>query len=80
MLTSENAGHQKPDVRIGAKALAEAGCTPGKALMVGDDFEVDIAGARNAGIDQVFFNPNGLDRPFKPTYEIRDLMELKAVL
>jgi putative hydrolase of the HAD superfamily len=80
MLTSENVGHQKPDVRIFEKALAEAGCKPGKALMVGDDFEVDIAGARNAGIDQVFFNPNGLDRSFKPTYEIRDLMELKAVL
>jgi len=80
MLTSENVGHQKPDVRIFQQALKEAGCKPGRALMVGDDFEVDIVGARDAGIDQVFFNPKASACSFTPTYEIRDLIDLKRIL
>lgn len=80
MLTSENVGHQKPDVRIFQKALAEAGCRASRALMVGDDFNVDMVGARNAGIDQVFFNPKGQHVAFSPTYEIKDLIELKRFL
>ncbi len=80
MLTSENVGHQKPDVRIFEQALREAGCKPSRALMVGDDFEVDIVGARNAGIDQVFYTPQGDEGSFAPTYQIRDLIELKWLL
>lgn len=80
MLTSENVGHQKPDVRIFEQALREAGCKPSRALMVGDDFEVDIVGARNAGIDQVFYTPQGDEGSFTPTYQIRDLIELKRLL
>ena len=48
--------------------------------MVGDDFEVDIVGARNAGIDQVFYTPQGDEGSFAPTYQIRDLIELKRLL
>lgn len=80
MLTSENAGYQKPDVRVFEKALADVGCKPSQALMVGDDFEVDIVGAKNAGIDQVFYNPFVSGCTFKATHEIADLIELKKIL
>lgn len=80
MLTSENVGFQKPDSRIFEHALRIAACKPTDALMVGDDFEVDIAGARNAGIDQVFYNPNRMASQFKPSFEITDLIELKRIL
>jgi len=80
MLTSENVGHQKPDPRIFNHALKEAGCRASRALMIGDDFAVDIAGAKDAGIDQVYYNPNGLKATISPTYEVADLIELKRIL
>lgn len=80
MHTSENVGYQKPDVKVFEHALKVAGCSPSRALMVGDDFGVDIVGARNAGVDQVFFNPTNDAKLFKPTYEITDLLEIKKLL
>lgn len=80
MLTSENVGFQKPDVRVFEHALQVACCKPSQVLMVGDDFGVDIVGARNAGIDQVFYNPINAGKKFDPTHEIRDLAELKSIL
>jgi putative hydrolase of the HAD superfamily len=50
--------------------------------MIGDNYECDIEGARNAGIDQVYFNPerNKARKKPKPTYEIGCLSELKQIL
>jgi putative hydrolase of the HAD superfamily len=47
--------------------------------MVGDDLEVDIIGARNAGIDQVYFNPEGMPHGEEVSYEISSLAELKDI-
>ena len=48
--------------------------------MVGDGLEVDIVGARNAGWDTVFFNPNKTEHSEKVTFEISSLDELKNFL
>jgi putative hydrolase of the HAD superfamily len=48
--------------------------------MVGDDLEADIDGARDAGIDQVFFNPTGMIHEVQTTYEIGSIEELKNIL
>ncbi len=48
--------------------------------MVGDDLVADIQGAQRFGMDQVFFNPNGLAHGEKPTYEINQLEELRNIL
>jgi len=55
---------------------------PEECLMVGDNYECDVEGARDAGIDQVFFNPEKVHhkRSPKPTYEISCLSELKQLL
>jgi len=42
--------------------------------------EADIIGARNFGIDQVYFNPGKTEHHEKVTYEITDLMGLKGIL
>lgn len=47
--------------------------------MIGDDPEVDIKGAMNAGIDQVFVNHVEKIIDFKPTYEVKSLGELKGI-
>ncbi len=82
IVTSECCGYKKPDNRIFEHALQRINVAPGDCLMVGDNLLCDIAGARAAGIDQVYFNPDRLKtthRP-KPTYEISCLSELKQIL
>ena len=47
--------------------------------MIGDDPEVDIKGAMNAGIDQVFVNHTEKEIDFKPTFVITSLSQLKEI-
>ena len=46
-------GVEKPDPRIFHAALDALGVAPGEALYVGDLYEVDVVGARAAGLDAV---------------------------
>ena len=48
--------------------------------MIGDSLEIDIAGAINAGMDQVHVNYNNLPQNITPTYTIKALKELKEFL
>jgi len=48
--------------------------------MIGDDLEVDVLGARNVGLDQIFFNPEQIKHNEKVTYEILSLKELQEIL
>ena len=52
---SEEIGFQKPSPEIFDYVLKKIKATPSECLMVGDDPEVDIAGAAQANIDQVLF-------------------------
>ena len=47
--------------------------------MIGDDAEVDILGAKRAGIDQVFVNYQRKEIGFTPTYTVYSLEELLAI-
>ncbi|MFD1185240.1 YjjG family noncanonical pyrimidine nucleotidase [Pontibacter rugosus] len=82
IITSECCGYKKPDRRMFEHLLDKLEVKPEHCLMIGDNYECDVEGARAAGIDQVYFNPaqvKGRKRP-KPTYEISCLSELKAIL
>jgi putative hydrolase of the HAD superfamily len=80
VITSECVGCTKPDKRIFDHALERAGVRASECLMIGDSLEADMLGAKNAGIDQVFFNPERKRHSFPVTYEIRCLSELQAIL
>jgi HAD superfamily hydrolase (TIGR01549 family) len=56
-------GVEKPDPRIFALALAEAGAAPKEAVYVGDLYSVDVLGARAAGLDAVLIDPRGHGGP-----------------
>jgi len=47
--------------------------------MLGDNIEVDIQGAINAGIDQVYVNHLGIEPVIKPTYTVSSLKELENI-
>jgi len=53
VVSSEEAGKEKPSPYVYLIALNKVGSTPEKALMIGDELEKDIAGARNLGIKAV---------------------------
>ncbi|KAF5611926.1 had-superfamily protein [Fusarium subglutinans] len=58
VITSEEAGHPKPDVSIFHHALEKLGVEPDNAYMVGDSVEADIKGALDAGITPILYSPS----------------------
>jgi len=80
MITSEEAGYQKPHEKIFEFALQIVKAEKADCLMIGDDLESDIEGAQNFGIDTVFFNPVGLKHESISTFEIKQLDELMRFL
>lgn len=80
MTTSEEAGVKKPDKAIFDFALQKAGAVASESLMIGDDLEVDVLGAKSAGLDQVYFNPEGRQHSESITHDIRSLTALLRIL
>jgi len=80
VITSEHSGFLKPDRRMFEHALARTGATAAESLMIGDNLECDVLGAYNAGIDQVYFNPERRRHFTAVTHEIACLSELKGFL
>jgi YjjG family noncanonical pyrimidine nucleotidase len=80
VVTSARAGHKKPAKEIFEFALAENGFHASEAIMIGDNLLTDMAGAKNASIDTVFFNPNKIRHSEIVAYEITDLLELKSII
>lgn len=79
VLTSEMAGAPKPSARIFRHALRSAGAQVHESLMIGDNARTDIAGGRNAGMDQVHFAPHDATDP-EATYRITHLDQLRRIL
>ncbi|HMN13083.1 MAG TPA: YjjG family noncanonical pyrimidine nucleotidase [Bellilinea sp.] len=82
-IIAQELGVSKPHAEYFAKAMEIIGCEdPGTALMIGDSLSSDIGGALNFGMDACWYNPHGLENtsPHKPTYEIRDLSKLLAIV
>jgi HAD superfamily hydrolase (TIGR01549 family) len=82
IVISEEAGAWKPDPAIFRVALERIGTPAEEAVMIGDAWLADIAGARAAGMRAIWFNPSGKARP-KPwadVGEIRALQPASAVM
>lgn len=80
VVTSEMSGAHKPQNRAFSHPLSLAGALRGESLMVGDDLQIDIIGAMQFGIDQVYFNPKSSPHSLSVTHEVRTLLELKEIL
>ena len=80
VVTSEKAGHKKPAKEIFDYTLRLGGFEKNDVIMVGDNLLTDIAGATNAGIDSVLYNPKRETHKENVTFEISSLLELKTFL
>lgn len=56
VVTSEEAGREKPGSVLFTLPLARLNCRPADAVMVGDDPAKDVAGANAVGLETVLFN------------------------
>jgi putative hydrolase of the HAD superfamily len=79
VITSEGSNSIKPNKEIFEYAFQKTNANPATSIMIGDTIEVDILGAMNAGIDQVFVNHTGITTDVKPTYTVRSLKELEEI-
>jgi putative hydrolase of the HAD superfamily len=79
VITSEGSQSLKPNKEIFDFAFEKTGATPWESIMLGDSIDVDIIGAMNAGIDQVFINHNNIAIDIKPTYVVNSLKELESI-
>ncbi len=80
IITSESSNSLKPRKEIFDFALAKARAHARESIMIGDSLEVDIAGAMNAGMDQIHVNYSEAPQDIKPTYTIKALKELEEIL
>lgn len=85
VITSAVAGCKKPSKEVFEYAMQSLGILPIECLMIGDNWDADVIGGRNAGIDQVYFAPelaSPLPAPdaHTKTYHITSLLELTKLL
>jgi YjjG family noncanonical pyrimidine nucleotidase len=80
IITSQKAGARKPSKTIFEYAMRVNNVKPSEVVMIGDNLITDIGGAKNAAIDTVFFNPDGICHNAEVKYEISSLAELQNIL
>lgn len=77
--TSEDAGVKKPHRLIFDMALGKAAASAKTSLMIGDNFEADILGARSIGMQAILYNY--YNEEFAPEYpQVIKMKELAAIL
>lgn len=80
VITSEAAKAQKPSPLIFNFALEKTGALVGESIMIGDDPEVDLIGACNAGMDQMFVNYDRLIHGWDFTFEVDSMIKICDIL
>ena len=93
VFSSRDLGTRKPDpafyaavlagLRDDAAARGEPALRPNEVVMIGDNFENDVAGAAAAGLRAVWFDPRDTARPptaGPPVVTVNDLRRLAELL
>lgn len=81
---SEEIKSPKPSSEIFEYAIKSSNARKAESIMIGDSWESDIVGAKNIGIDQVFFKLNDMpintEKYGNPTHTITELIQLLTIL
>jgi putative hydrolase of the HAD superfamily len=81
VILSEDAGVNKPSPLFFDYALRQSGAQKSTTIMIGDNFQTDILGAKNAGLDTIFFNRWPEYPATEPvTHEVKSLKEIMNIL
>jgi putative hydrolase of the HAD superfamily len=79
VITSESTGYKKPQREIFDHALKVSNANHDESIMIGDNLNTDILGARNCNIDQLYFNPAQIFHQESVTFEVSKLLDLKEL-
>jgi phosphoserine phosphatase len=80
-VASGDIGFGKPDPRVFTTALERLGVSANESIAIGDSFERDVVGARDAGLRCIWLNRDDVARPAtKPDHEITSLNELAPLI
>ncbi|MCD8248318.1 MAG: HAD family hydrolase [Lachnospiraceae bacterium] len=79
LVSSEEASAEKPAPAFFARCVQKALCTAEECLFVGDSLEMDVYGALRAGLQAVWYHPEG-ERLEKGVLQITDLGQLTELL
>lgn len=81
IILSEDAGANKPSQLFFDYAFRKSGAVKETTLMIGDNFNTDILGAKQAGLDTAYFNRYPDYPATEPvTFEVTALKELMDIL
>ena len=80
IILSEDAGANKPSPQYFDYALKTSGASRETTLMIGDNLQTDIMGARHVGLDTILFNRWGVEPSSVPTHTVATLREIKEIL
>ncbi len=79
IINSEMVGVKKPNPLIFEFALQKANVSPKQSIMIGDNLEADILGAKNVGMHALHFNSNNQNK-HNHAQIITSLLEIKNYL
>ena len=79
IITSEKVGVKKPNPKIFQYAMDISGASSNESMMIGDNFEADILGAINVGMQAIFCEFNG-EVAAQEVPTVYNLLELKKFL
>lgn len=80
VITSESSKARKPNRRIFEVAFELTGANIFDSIMIGDNLDSDIAGAKGIEMDHVWFNPKRMATKVTVQHEISNLKQLKSIL
>jgi putative hydrolase of the HAD superfamily len=80
IVTSGEVGSDKPKPQIFREALKRAGVTEKEAVHVGDQYRIDVEGARNAGISPILLDRYGQYADIEDCPRISTLSEVYGIL
>ena len=86
VVSSAEAGFEKPDTRIFSLALEKAGCSPENAVMIGDRLDNDIFPAKQLGMKTIWIRQGlgGIQTPkderWVPDARVEDLSGIPEIL
>ena len=76
VVTSQDAGANKPQPEIFRFALQKADVRPAEAIYIGDQYQVDVLGARGAGMKGILLDRHGLHQEINDCPRIQSLSEV----
>ena len=80
IILSEDAGANKPSKAFFDYAFAQSGASVDTTMMIGDNLQTDIIGARDVGLDTILFNRWDVPPSDIPTHTVAALREIMQIL